>query len=175
MVIWYPLIIQQASLSPPWFNLHPDESTGFHELGGFVVSSRMLKNAHLRRCTCLLVDRQVPRPCGPLGYCGTLKDLSPQDFVRPRGAGFREAQLARLWAVLSILQKLSFSAPCWESVGLPQTIALRKNTAAHNAPGSTILARSGIPIPPEMSFSPVFRQTPGPHRDQAVPTACFLK
>ena len=24
----------------------------------------MLKNAHLRRCTCLLVDRQVPRPCG---------------------------------------------------------------------------------------------------------------
>ncbi len=48
-----------------------------------------------------------------------------------------------------------------ESVGLPQTIALRKNTAAHNAPRSTIVARSGIPIPPEMSFYPVFRQTSG--------------
>jgi hypothetical protein len=52
--------------------------------------------------------------------------------------------------------------PCfYESVGLPQTIALRKNTVAHNAPGATIMARSGIPILPEMSFYPVFRQTPG--------------
>ena len=39
----------------------------------------LLKNDHLRRCPCL---RQVLRRCGPLGYCGTLKDLTPQDLGR---------------------------------------------------------------------------------------------
>jgi hypothetical protein len=48
-----------------------------------------------------------------------------------------------------------------EPVGLPQIIALMKNLASYDAPGPTIMARSRVPISPDKSFNPVFRQTPG--------------
>ena len=54
-----------------WIHTFPEKSSSF---------SGLLKNAHLLRFPCLLVDRQVHRRCDPLGYCSTLKDLTSQHF-----------------------------------------------------------------------------------------------
>ena len=40
---------------------------------------------------------------------------------------------------------------------------IRLHTTRQDLARGLVMARSGIPIPPEMSFYPVFRQTPGLH------------